>query len=139
MSPLLVLRSALSSLGSNKLRSSLTLLGIVIGVAAVISLMAIGRGVQQSITQRIQALGTNLLFVRPGATSQGGVSSGSGGGRGGGRRRWSRGERGLLLVWRDGGPHEAAGRPAEALRGTRLDRWPAADPGADDREYPKGG
>ncbi len=78
MSPLIVLRSALSSLGSNKLRSSLTLLGIVIGVAAVISLMAIGRGVQQSITQRIQALGTNLLFVRPGATSQGGVSSGLG-------------------------------------------------------------
>jgi len=69
---------ALSSLGANKLRAGLTLLGIVIGVSAVISLMAIGRGVQQSITSRIESLGTNLLFVRPGESSQGGVSSGLG-------------------------------------------------------------
>ncbi len=73
-----ILRTSLSSLGSNKLRASLTLLGIVIGVAAVISLMAIGRGVQQSITERIQSLGTNLLFVRPGQASQGGVFGGQG-------------------------------------------------------------
>ena len=72
------LRMALSSLGANKLRAGLTLLGIVIGVSAVISLMAIGRGVQQSITSRIESLGTNLLFVRPGESSQGGVSSGLG-------------------------------------------------------------
>lgn len=52
MNPLTTLRISLSSLGSNKLRAGLTLLGIVIGVAAVISLMAIGRGVQQSITDR---------------------------------------------------------------------------------------
>jgi len=65
MSPLIVLRTALSSLGANKLRSLLTLLGIVIGVAAVISLMAIGTGSQESITSNIEALGTNLLFVRP--------------------------------------------------------------------------
>jgi len=65
MSPLTMLRTALSSLGANKLRSGLTLLGIVIGVAAVISLMAIGRGSQESITSRIEELGTNLLFVRP--------------------------------------------------------------------------
>ena len=57
--------TALSSLGSNKLRSGLTLLGVVIGVAAVISLMAIGRDVQQTITQRIQSLGTNLLLCGP--------------------------------------------------------------------------
>ena len=69
---------ALSSLGSNKLRAGLTLLGVVIGVAAVISLMAIGRGVQQTITQRIQSLGTNLLFVRPGVTTQGGISGAQG-------------------------------------------------------------
>ncbi len=73
-----ILRTSLSSLGSNKLRAGLTLLGIVIGVAAVISLMAIGRGVQQSITDRIQSLGTNLLFVRPGQASQGGVFGGQG-------------------------------------------------------------
>ena len=73
-----ILRTSLTSLGSNKLRAGLTLLGIVIGVAAVISLMAIGRGVQQSITESIQTLGTNLLFVRPGESSQGGVFGGQG-------------------------------------------------------------
>jgi putative ABC transport system permease protein len=73
MSPLTILRTALSSIGTNKLRAGLTLLGIVIGVASVISLMAIGRGAQQAITANIEALGTNLLFVRPGASSQGGV------------------------------------------------------------------
>ena len=78
MSPLTTFRIALASLGSNKLRAGLTLLGIVIGVAAVISLMAIGRGVQETITSRIQTLGTNLLFVRPGGVSQGGVSQGQG-------------------------------------------------------------
>ena len=65
-------RTALASLAANKLRAGLTLLGIVIGVAAVISLMAIGRGSQEAIISRIAALGTNLLFVRPGATSEGG-------------------------------------------------------------------
>jgi putative ABC transport system permease protein len=70
--------TALSSLGANKLRAGLTLLGIVIGVAAVISLMAIGRGAQQEVTSRIESLGTNLLFVRPGASSQGGVFGGQG-------------------------------------------------------------
>ena len=71
-------RISLMSLGSNKLRAGLTLLGIVIGVAAVIALMAIGRGVQQSITERIEGLGTNLLFVRPGEASSGGFFSGQG-------------------------------------------------------------
>ena len=78
MSLLTTLRTALLSMGANKLRAGLTLLGIVIGVAAVISLMSIGRGAQQSITQRIESLGTNLLFVQPGAASLGGVSSGLG-------------------------------------------------------------
>ncbi|MSQ07150.1 MAG: FtsX-like permease family protein [Dehalococcoidia bacterium] len=71
-------RVALVSLGGNKLRAGLTLLGIVIGVAAVISLMAIGRGVQQSITSGIESLGTNLLFVRPGQATTGGVGGGQG-------------------------------------------------------------
>lgn len=70
MNPLTVLATALSSLGSNKLRTALALLGIVIGVAAVISTMSIGRGAQESITSRIQSLGTNLLFVRPVGTGQ---------------------------------------------------------------------
>ena len=75
MNPLTVLITALSSLGSNKLRTALALLGIVIGVAAVISTMAIGRGTQEIITSRIQSLGTNLLFVRPESTGQGAFST----------------------------------------------------------------
>jgi putative ABC transport system permease protein len=78
MNALATLRTALTSIGANKLRAGLTLLGIVIGVAAVISLMAIGRGAQQAITSRIESLGTNLLFVRPGAVSEGGVFGGQG-------------------------------------------------------------
>jgi len=54
---------ALSSLSANKLRSGLTILGIVIGVAAVIAMLAIGTGAENSITGEIQGIGTNLLFV----------------------------------------------------------------------------
>ena len=60
------------SLASNKLRAGLTLLGIVIGVTAVITLMAMGRGVQQSIRSSIESLGSNLLFVTPGLSESGG-------------------------------------------------------------------
>jgi putative ABC transport system permease protein len=74
MSPLAVAATALAAVSANKLRSLLTLLGIVIGVAAVISLMAIGRGTQARITANIEALGTNLLFVQPGATRQQGIA-----------------------------------------------------------------
>ena len=63
MSPIDVLRTALGSLRSNKLRSVLTLLGIIIGITAVTVLMTIGRGVQRGITAQIEAQGTNLLFV----------------------------------------------------------------------------
>ncbi|MCZ6891090.1 MAG: ABC transporter permease [Chloroflexi bacterium] len=75
MRTLTTFRTALSSLGANKLRAGLTLLGIVIGVAAVISLMAIGRGAQDTITSRIESLGTNLLFVRPDSTGQAAAST----------------------------------------------------------------
>ena len=78
MSPQVILITAISSLAANKLRAGLTVLGIVIGVAAVISLLSIGRGAQDAITERIQSLGTNLLFVRPGGTTQGGVFGGQG-------------------------------------------------------------
>ncbi|MGB9592971.1 MAG: ABC transporter permease [Anaerolineae bacterium] len=67
------LRTAITSLSANKLRSFLTMLGIVIGVAAVIAMLSIGRGAQAAITSQITSMGTNLLFVRPGAASQGGV------------------------------------------------------------------
>ena len=65
MTPLETIRTAISSLGANKLRSGLALLGIVIGVTAVITLMSIGRGTTEQITGIIQGLGTNLLFVQP--------------------------------------------------------------------------
>jgi len=78
MSPLTILLTAVSSLGANKLRTALALLGIVIGVAAVISTMSVGRGAQEVITSRIESLGTNLLFVRPGESSQGGLGGGQG-------------------------------------------------------------
>jgi len=78
VNPLLILSTALSSVGANKLRAGLTLLGIVIGVAAVVSLMAIGRGAQETVTSRITALGTNLIFVRPGSATEGGFVFGQG-------------------------------------------------------------
>ena len=78
MSPMTTLRSAISSLGANKLRTGLALLGIVIGVAAVISTMSVGRGAQEAVTANIESLGTNLLFVRPGEASLGGIFGGQG-------------------------------------------------------------
>jgi putative ABC transport system permease protein len=60
---------ALESLSSNKLRSSLTILGIIIGVGAVIALVSIGRGAEATITDSIQGIGTNLLFVFRGGSS----------------------------------------------------------------------
>lgn len=72
------LRTAFRSIAANKMRSSLTVLGIIIGVAAVISLMSIGQGSQSAITANIEALGTNLLFVRSGATNIQGVRGAQG-------------------------------------------------------------
>ncbi len=71
-------RTALAALTANKMRSSLTVLGVIIGVTAVISLMSIGRGSQAAITSRIESLGTNLLFVRPGASTEAGARGAQG-------------------------------------------------------------
>ena len=71
-------RAALGSLAANKLRSGLTMLGIIIGVAAVISLMGIGQGVRQGIDAQIGRMGTNLLFVSAGSSTVSGVSQGAG-------------------------------------------------------------
>lgn len=70
MNILQTILEALESLTSNKLRSGLTVLGIVIGVAAVIAMMAIGAGAQNSITGQIQGIGTNLIFISPGNMMQ---------------------------------------------------------------------
>src|SRR5665647_167999 len=70
---------ALGALRANKLRSLLTMLGIVIGVAAVIAVVALGRGAQKAVNDRIAALGTTLLTVSPGqARGMGGVHVGGG-------------------------------------------------------------
>jgi putative ABC transport system permease protein len=71
-------RIAVRALGANKLRTILTMLGMIIGVGAVVGLMSIGRGAQASITNSIQSQGTNLIFVRPGTSQQGGVRTGQG-------------------------------------------------------------
>src|SRR5215207_1892304 len=74
------LLEAIESLNGNKMRSGLTVLGIVIGVAAVIAMLAVGNGAQASITGSISSIGTNLLFVFKGSADgpQGPGSGGSG-------------------------------------------------------------
>jgi putative ABC transport system permease protein len=67
------------ALRRNKLRSILTMLGIVIGVGAVITMVSIGQGADAAVQQQIMSLGTNLLMIVPGATTSGGARSGWGG------------------------------------------------------------
>ena len=69
-------RGALDALVANKLRSLLTMLGVIIGIAAVIAMMALGEGAQRAVEARLQNLGTNVLTVRPGQLFQGGVARG---------------------------------------------------------------
>jgi putative ABC transport system permease protein len=73
-----LLRIALRALAVNKLRSALTMLGIVIGVGAVIVMIAVGAGAQARVEDQIRALGSNLLLVMPGSTTAGGVRLGFG-------------------------------------------------------------
>ena len=73
-----LLTVASQSILKNKMRTLLTMLGIVIGVGAVIVMVAVGNGAQTQIEKQIKSLGTNLLIVMPGATQQGGVSQGAG-------------------------------------------------------------
>ena len=72
------LRVALRALSVNKLRSSLTMLGIIIGVGAVITLLSVGQGVQNLVTGQLQSIGTNLLFVVPGNMSDSQMQARSG-------------------------------------------------------------
>ena len=67
------IRVAVRALQANTSRAILTILGIVIGIGAVIALIAVGEGVEQQVTTSVEALGTNLLFIRPGARRQGQV------------------------------------------------------------------
>jgi len=74
----MTLRIALRALARNKLRAFLTMLGIIIGVGAVIAMVAIGEGAKSTIRAQIAALGTNVLIVLPGSNVQGGVRAGFG-------------------------------------------------------------
>lgn len=73
MNPVSILKTAYRSLIRNKLRSILTMLGIIIGVAAVIAMLGIGQGARDAVQGQIAALGTNVLIIFPGAVNQGGV------------------------------------------------------------------
>ena len=70
--------TAFEALSTSKLRSLLTALGIIIGVGAVVLMVALGNGATASVSQRLQGLGTNLLNVTPGSTAFGGVRAGAG-------------------------------------------------------------
>jgi putative ABC transport system permease protein len=76
---LMTLRIALRALARNKLRAFLTMLGIIIGVGAVIAMVAIGEGAKETIRSQIASLGTNVLIIMPGTSVQGGVRTGVGG------------------------------------------------------------
>ena len=72
------LQIAISALTINKMRSALTVLGIVIGVSAVIAMIAVGSGAKAQITEHIASMGSNLLMVRSGSSTSGGLRMGSG-------------------------------------------------------------
>src|ERR1043165_4380269 len=78
MNVLMIIRIAFRALARNKTRAALTMLGIIIGVSAVIAMVSIGQGAQASVQAQIEGMGTNLLFISAGAQNQGGVRSGTG-------------------------------------------------------------
>ncbi len=78
MNLLATLRVALNALWVNKLRSALTMLGIIIGVAAVITMIAVGTGAQTRVEEQIKSLGSNLMIIIPGSTTASGVRLGAG-------------------------------------------------------------
>jgi putative ABC transport system permease protein len=73
-----ILRIALRALARNKMRSILTMLGIVIGVAAVIAMVGVGQGAQQKVQDQIASMGTNLIYVSAGSVNRGGTHLGAG-------------------------------------------------------------
>ena len=74
----MVLRISLRGLGRNKIRSALTMLGIIIGVAALISMVSLGQGAQQQVQEQIAAMGTNMLYLRAGSRRAWGIHGGAG-------------------------------------------------------------
>ena len=78
MDLLSIIRIAFRALQRNKMRAALTMLGIIIGVSAVVAMVSIGRGAQAAVQAQIDSIGTNLLFVSAGAQNVGGVRSATG-------------------------------------------------------------
>src|SRR6478672_9956311 len=78
MSIVMTVRIALKALNRNKMRTVLTMLGMIIGVSAVITMVALGRGAQSTIEEQVKSAGTNLINVNAGNFSQGGVRQGQG-------------------------------------------------------------
>jgi putative ABC transport system permease protein len=78
MNPLATIRVAIRALGRNVTRSVLTTLGIVIGVAAVIAMVAMGEGAKKQVEESFATMGTNLLIILPGASTSGGAMGGFG-------------------------------------------------------------
>jgi macrolide transport system ATP-binding/permease protein len=74
----MIFLASLQALARNKLRSALTMLGVFIGVAALIAMVAVGDGASAEVKKQLESLGTNMLVVQPGATSGGGVRAGAG-------------------------------------------------------------
>lgn len=72
------LKIASSALGTNKMRSLLTMLGVIIGVGAVIAMLAVGNGAKAVVESQIASMGTNVILIFPGASTQRGVSAGAG-------------------------------------------------------------
>src|SRR4029453_2211011 len=78
MSIIMTLLVALKGLNRNKMRTMLTMLGMIIGVGAVITMVAIGKGAQSTIEDQVKAAGTNLITINAGNFTQGGVRQGGG-------------------------------------------------------------
>ena len=74
----MIVASSLQALARNKLRSTLTMLGVFIGVAALIAMVAVGDGASAAVKKQLESLGTNMVVVQPGATTAGGVRAGAG-------------------------------------------------------------
>src|SRR5580704_1104489 len=78
MNLLAIIKVSMRALARNKMRSALTMLGIIIGVGAVIAMVSIGQGAQHMVSEQINSMGSNMLYVMPGNMLQGGASMGMG-------------------------------------------------------------
>ena len=69
----MILAAAAQAIGRNKMRSALTMLGVFIGVAALIVMVAVGQGANEAVRKQIESLGTNVVVILPGAATTGGI------------------------------------------------------------------